>query len=81
MVADRPGHPFASGPVQPSGPVEVDRTMSGNGLIALAGRQHPIGYHLAGRRIIARLDHGVLHILDLDRTLLRSLPNPLTPTE
>ena len=55
--------------------------MSGYGLIALAGRQHPIGYHLAGRRIIARLDHGVLHILDLDRTPLRSLPNPLTAAE
>jgi hypothetical protein len=55
--------------------------VSGNGLIALAGRQHAIGFHLAGRRIIARLGHGVLHILDLDRTLLRSLPNPLTAAE
>ncbi|MEU5671032.1 hypothetical protein ACGF3C_19960 [Micromonospora sp. NPDC047762] len=25
--------------------------------------------------------NGVLHLLDTDRTLLRSLPNPLTPAE
>ncbi len=67
--------------MRPGQPIEVDRIVNGNGLIALAGRQHPIGYHLAGRRIIARLDHGVLHILDADRTPLRSLPNPLHPTE
>lgn len=40
-----------------------------------------MGYHLAGRRVIARLDHGVLHLLDQDRTVLRSLPNPLTPAD
>ncbi|MEU9829332.1 hypothetical protein AB0D81_29845 [Micromonospora chersina] len=73
--------PLAAGPAKPGGPIEVDRLVTANGLIALAGRQHPIGYHLAGRRITARLDHGVLHILDADRTLLRSLPNPLTRTD
>jgi hypothetical protein len=36
---------------------------------------------LAGRRVIAHLDQGVLHILDTDRTLLRSLPNPLPPAD
>jgi hypothetical protein len=46
-------------------------------VISLAGRQHLIGYHLAGRRITARLDHGVLHLLDADRTL----PNPLSTAE
>lgn len=44
--------PMVSGPVQPGDPIEVDRTVTGNGLIALAGRQHPIGYDLAGQRII-----------------------------
>nr|WP_130340652.1 IS481 family transposase [Micromonospora kangleipakensis] len=73
--------PIAAGPAKPGGAIEVDRLVTANGLIALAGRQHPVGYHLAGRRIIARLDHGVLHILDADRTLLRSLPNPLTRTD
>ncbi|MEU5940093.1 hypothetical protein ABZ807_13045 [Micromonospora sp. NPDC047548] len=66
--------PIATGPAKPGGPIEVDRLVTANGFIALAGRQHPVGYHLAGRRITARLDHRVLHILDADRTLLRSLP-------
>src|SRR3954449_4481641 len=61
--------------------VEVDRTISACGLLGLAGRQHPVGYHLAGRRVTARLDHGVLHLLDHDRTVLRSLPNPLPPAD
>jgi hypothetical protein len=58
--------------------VGVDRTISACRLLGLARRQHPVGYHLAGRRVTARLDHGVLHLLDHDRTVLRSLPNPLT---
>jgi transposase-like protein len=33
------------------------------------------------RRNHPRLDHGVLHLLDADRTLLRSLPNPLSTAE
>jgi transposase InsO family protein len=73
--------PIPAAPAQPGGPIDVDRTVTGNGLIALAGRQHPIGYHLAGRRVTARLDRGVLHVLDTDRALLRSLPNPLDPPE
>jgi hypothetical protein len=73
--------PISTGPVKPGGPVEVDRLVNATGLLALAGRQHPVGYHLAGRRVTARLDHGVLHLLDSDRTVLRSLPNPLTPAD
>ncbi len=60
------------------GPIEVDRLVSACGLVGLAGRQHPIGYHLAGQRVNVRLDGAVMQILDLDRTLLRSLPNPVT---
>jgi transposase InsO family protein len=73
--------PISTGLVEPGGAIEVDRTIGPTGLLGLAGRQHPVGYHLAGRRVIARLDHGILHLLDLDRTLLRSLPNPLTLAE
>jgi hypothetical protein len=73
--------PLTTTAAQPGHPIEVDRTVNATGLIGLAGRQHPIGYHFAGRRITARLDHNVLHILDTDRILLRSLPNPLTPAE
>ncbi len=53
---------------------------NGTGLISLAGRQHPIGYHFAGRRLTVRLDHGLLQLVQ-DGMLLRSLPNPLTPSE
>jgi hypothetical protein len=73
--------PIASVPPRREMAVEVDRTISACGLLSLAGRQHPVGYHLAGRRVTARLDHGVLHLLDHDRTVLRSLPNPLTPAD
>ncbi|MER6590889.1 IS481 family transposase [Micromonospora purpureochromogenes] len=73
--------PVTAGQLKPGAPVEVDRLVNAIGLVSLAGRQHPIGYHLAGRRVTIRLDHGVLHLLDADRTLLRSLPNPLTPQE
>jgi transposase InsO family protein len=70
--------PIASAPTRRSTAIEVDRTISACGLLGLAGRQHPVGYHLAGRRITARLDHGVLHLLDTDRSVLRTLPNPLS---
>jgi hypothetical protein len=72
--------PIQAGRVQPGTPIEVDRTVNANGLIGLAGRQHPIGYHFAGRRVTVRLDHGVLQIV-AGGILLRSLPNPLTPDD
>jgi len=74
----------AGPPPIPSGeagdPIEVDRLVNGTGLISLAGRQHPIGYHFAGRRLTVRVDHGLLQLVQ-DGMLLRSLPNPLTPSE
>ncbi|GAA0560431.1 hypothetical protein GCM10010172_49430 [Paractinoplanes ferrugineus] len=73
--------PISTGPAKAGGPIEVDRLVNATGLIALAGRQHPVGYHLAGQRVTARLDHGVLHLLDANRRVLRSLSNPLTPTD
>ncbi|WP_373688230.1 IS481 family transposase [Actinoplanes aureus] len=73
--------PVSAGPVQVGTAVEVERTINATGLLALAGRQHPVGFHLAGRRVTARLDHGVLHLLGPDRTVLRSLPNPLSAAE
>jgi hypothetical protein len=61
-------------------PIEADRTVNAVGTVGLAGRQHPIGYQYAGRRLTVRLDNGLLQLVD-DGVLLRSLPNPLTPTE
>jgi Integrase core domain len=65
---------------QPDDPIEVDRLVSACGQVRLAGRQHPIGYHFAGRRVTVRLDGALLQLVD-DGVLLRSLPNPLTPSE
>jgi hypothetical protein len=72
--------PVSTGPVTPGGPVEVERLVNACGLIALAGRQHPVGIQFAGRRLTVRIDRGVLQ-LAADGILLRSLPNPLTAAE
>jgi hypothetical protein len=83
QLLDDDGRPAGPPPIptgQPGDPIEVDRTVNATGLIGLAGRQHPVGYHLAGRRLTVRLDSGLLQLID-DGILLRSLPNPLTPTE
>jgi transposase InsO family protein len=79
------GRPAGPPPLPGGGPergtaIEVDRLVSTNGLIGLAGRRHPVGSHLAGRRLTVRLDHGLLQLVD-QGTLLRSLPNPLTLAE
>lgn len=42
--------PVSAGPVQPGTAIEVDRTINATGLLALTGRQHPVGFHLARRR-------------------------------
>jgi hypothetical protein len=72
--------PTATGVVQPGAPIEVERLVNATGLIGLAGRQHPVGYHFAGRRVTVRLDRGLMQI-SADGILLRSLPNPLTTAE
>ncbi|WP_435874791.1 IS481 family transposase [Nonomuraea dietziae] len=64
----------------PDQAVEVDRTINACGLVSLGGRQHPVGYQFAGRRLTVRIDGAVLHLTD-GHTLLRTLPNPLTTTE
>ncbi|MGW3604133.1 hypothetical protein [Micromonospora sp. NPDC005161] len=72
--------PITTGTIQAGAPIEVERLVNATGLIGLAGRQHPIGYHFAGRRVTVRLDRGLMQIT-ADGVLLRSLPNPLTPAE
>jgi hypothetical protein len=82
LLADgaRPAGPPPIPAGKPGDPIEVDRLVNGTGLLGLAGRQHPIGYHSAGRRLTVRLGHGLLQLVS-DGVLLRSLPNPLTPAE
>jgi hypothetical protein len=79
LLAD--GATIAGPPPTPGGKAtggfEVDRLVNRCGVIGLAGRAHPIGYHLAGQRVIVRIDGPVMQILDLNRTLLRTLSNPL----
>ncbi|MEU9827948.1 IS481 family transposase [Micromonospora chersina] len=72
--------PITTGSAQAGAPIEVERLVNATGLIGLAGRQHPVGYHFAGRRVTVRLDRGLMQIT-ADGTLLRSLPNPLTAAE
>jgi hypothetical protein len=77
------GQPAGRPPIpggQPGDPIEVDRTVNTVGAVGLAGRQHPVGYHFAGRRVTVRIDQGLLQLID-NGVLLRSLPNPLTPAE
>jgi hypothetical protein len=82
LLADG-GRPAGPPPAAPGsvGPIEVDRLVNACGQVGLAGVQHPIGYHLAGQRVTVRLDRGVMQILDRERTLLRSLPNPIAPAD
>ncbi|HEX5597203.1 MAG TPA: integrase core domain-containing protein, partial [Micromonosporaceae bacterium] len=72
--------PITTGIVQAGAPIEVERLVNATGLIGLAGRQHPVGYHFAGRRVTVRLDRGLMQIT-ADGLLLRSLPNPLAAAE
>jgi hypothetical protein len=72
--------PLPTGRAEPGTPTEVDRLVNATGTVALAGRQHPVGYHLTGRRVTVRLDGSLLQLI-ADGVLLRSLPNPLTPAE
>jgi len=72
--------PVGTGNTRPGMAVEVDRTVNAVGAVGLAGRQHPVGYHFAGRRVTVRLDQGLLQLVQ-DGVLLRSLPNPLTSAD
>jgi hypothetical protein len=64
-----------------TGPFEVDRLVNRCGSVGLAGRQRPVGYDLAGQRVTVRFDGAVMQTLDQNRTLLRTLPNPLGPDD
>lgn len=64
----------------PANPViEVERTVNAAGCVGLANKAVSVGFPLAGRRVILRFDAGLMAVLDqADRTLLRSVPSPLT---
>ncbi|MEV6518543.1 IS481 family transposase [Micromonospora chalcea] len=67
---------------QPSGPVEVDRTIGANGCVSLGQHLVLAAEILAGRRVGVRIEEHTLAFFDLDtRELLRTRPNPLTPAQ
>jgi hypothetical protein len=65
------------GQLAASTPVEVDRTVRVNGIIALAGHSIQVGSALAGQRVRLRLDGPLIHVTDPDGRLWRSLPCPI----
>ena len=66
-------------PVQPGDAVEVERVVSKDGNISLAGQVLLAAEILGGRRVGIRIEPELLMIYDLSsRELLRSRPNPLT---
>jgi transposase InsO family protein len=66
-------------PVQAGDAVEVERVVSKDGNIALAGKVVLAAEILGGRRVGIRIEAATLMIYDLDsRELLRTRPNPLT---
>jgi hypothetical protein len=58
--------------------VELDRTVTGVGLVALGGRFLQIGYPLAGQRVTLRLERDLVHVIAQGR-LWRTLPTPIAP--
>ncbi|MER6009049.1 IS481 family transposase [Nonomuraea angiospora] len=75
-----PADPVGAPAIEASA-VEVDRQVSSIGTISLAGRALCIGAHLAGRRVIVRLDGITARVMDEERLLLRAVACPLPLAE
>ena len=78
--------PAGPPPLPPAEPgstaLELERTVSGAGIVSLAGRQVLAAEILAGRRVAVRVEATTLAFFDPDtRELLRTRPNPLTPAQ
>jgi hypothetical protein len=66
-------------PIEPGDAVEVERVVSKDGNISLAGKVVLAAEILGGQRVGIRIEPATLMIYDLDsRELLRTRPNPLT---
>jgi transposase InsO family protein len=69
-------------PIEDSTAVEVDRTVSRGGTIALGGKILVAAEILAGRRVGIRIESDTLMFFDpASRELLRVRPNPLSATQ
>lgn len=75
----RPAGPSPLPPTQPGAALEVDRTISCGGLVALGKHRLLAAEILSGRRISIRIEAATLMFFDPDtRELLRTRPNPLS---
>ncbi|GAA2611451.1 IS481 family transposase [Dactylosporangium fulvum] len=83
LLADggRPAGPSPLPAIAPDVPaVEVDRDVNACGGISISGRQISVGMPLAGQRIRVRLDGILMHVIDEQNQLRRTLRCPLPPS-
>jgi len=75
---DRPALRRANGMavVRPGDVVEIDRTVTKDGVISIAGSPHLIGFAWAGRRVTLRLDGHLMHAV-IDNALVGTWPCPV----
>jgi hypothetical protein len=81
LAADggRPAGPPPLPPAEPGAAIEVDRIVSKDGAVHLAGRYVPAAEILGGRRVSIRIEEATLMFFDPEtRELLRTRPSPLT---
>lgn len=75
---DRPALRRANGAavVRPGDAVEIDRTVTKDGVVSIAGSSHLIGFAWAGRHVALRLDGHLMHAV-IDNALIGTWPCPL----
>jgi len=85
-LADRGARPGRAAPAAaalpretpPQTAIEVDRTATRDGIVALAGHEITLGPENRRRRVTLRIDRGLIHAI-ADGQLVRTLPSPLQP--
>lgn len=88
----RGGRPAGPPPAQPAlrrrkgapvlsdgGAVEIDRSVTKDGTVTIAGQVHLVGFAWAGRRVALRLDGHLMHAI-ADNALIGTWPCPF-PTD
>jgi transposase InsO family protein len=76
--AGPPPAPPSPGALAAGAVVELDRTVTRVGLVAVGGRYLPVGSPLAGQRVTLRLEEHLVHVI-ADGRLWRTLPSPVDP--
>jgi len=62
--------------LEPGQAIEIDRMVSKDGTVTIAGAEHLIGFAWAGRKVILRLDGHLMHAI-ADNALVGSWPCPI----